>query len=391
MRTPIMIALLFATLLLSGCGEDSDTPSSVPDVNTAPVADAGPDQTATVGETVTLDGSASSDADSDPLTFLWSVAGRPGGSTADLTNADGEQPSITPDLAGSYDIQLIVNDGKRDSNPDTVSVAVSSPPSGWSAVERIISKDDLPDLVVAVSFPVPVRFDEDTIHLYVTGIAFKTFAVVPAFIYRLISEDNGATWSAPERMAQLEGNYQSYVVGYYAGKLLIVWHDGNHAELHHTALASATDTPLAPTIYVDYATAAHEIIGLSLWSQTMLGVWAPSNSSSSSPFVGEVGADTATLTGISSSFTDPLSYATLIAPDRVIVLLNDLSLWLADFDGVSLSTPETLDFPGANETLEYGGETFYHAQCEQTSGEIYFAGYNLGLDKSGIYRVQHSD
>ena len=37
-----------------------------------PVADAGPDQTVFVGDTVQLDGSGSSDVDNDPLTFQWS-------------------------------------------------------------------------------------------------------------------------------------------------------------------------------------------------------------------------------------------------------------------------------------------------------------------------------
>jgi PKD domain len=45
--------------------------------NAAPVADAGPDHSGRVNTTVTLDGSASSDADGDDLTYQWSVVSKP--------------------------------------------------------------------------------------------------------------------------------------------------------------------------------------------------------------------------------------------------------------------------------------------------------------------------
>lgn len=107
---------------------------SIPDtvnvstVNSRPVANAGPDQVASVGDTVHLDGSGSSDADGDPLTYRWSFTSKPDGSVAVLSGADTVNPAFVPDVAGLYVVQLIVNDGTVDSLPDTATVTVQVPP-----------------------------------------------------------------------------------------------------------------------------------------------------------------------------------------------------------------------------------------------------------------------
>lgn len=95
--------------------------------NSRPVADAGLDQQATVGDTVQLDGSHSSDIDDDPLTYRWSFTTRPPDSAASLVNATTAQSTFVPDLPGDYVIQLIVNDSFEDSLPDTVAITVEPP------------------------------------------------------------------------------------------------------------------------------------------------------------------------------------------------------------------------------------------------------------------------
>jgi tetratricopeptide (TPR) repeat protein len=81
-------------------------------LNTPPIADAGPDQVTTVGETVTLDGSLSSDEeDGQPIAFQWSITASPSVSSAVLLDAQTESSSLTPDVAGTFTVTLLVTDG----------------------------------------------------------------------------------------------------------------------------------------------------------------------------------------------------------------------------------------------------------------------------------------
>jgi hypothetical protein len=92
--------------------------------NSPPVANAGSDQSVVAGETttVTLDGSQSSDVDSDPLTYTWAIHTKPAGSNAVLSDTSAINPAFTADVEGSYVFTLVVNDGTVDSMPASVTV-----------------------------------------------------------------------------------------------------------------------------------------------------------------------------------------------------------------------------------------------------------------------------
>jgi hypothetical protein len=94
-------------------------------INQAPTADAGPDQRALVGNMVILDGRGSDDADGDPLNYSWSFVSRPANSTATLNTANPVRPTFVADQPGSYTVQLIVDDGIANSDPDTVRVTAT--------------------------------------------------------------------------------------------------------------------------------------------------------------------------------------------------------------------------------------------------------------------------
>jgi hypothetical protein len=94
-------------------------------VNTAPVANAGPNQAVTAGDLVTLTGAGSTDPNGDTLTYAWTLTSIPAGSTATLTGATTVSPTFTADLAGEYVASLVVSDATLSSTPSTVTVTAS--------------------------------------------------------------------------------------------------------------------------------------------------------------------------------------------------------------------------------------------------------------------------
>jgi uncharacterized protein YjdB len=115
--------VLEVTVTDTGALSDTDTVTITVEafVNTAPVADAGTDQTVTAGDLVTLDAVGSSDVDAgQTLTYAW-VLTVPGGSGAMLSNSTGQQVTFTADVAGTYTAELTVSDG-TDTATDTVTI-----------------------------------------------------------------------------------------------------------------------------------------------------------------------------------------------------------------------------------------------------------------------------
>ncbi|MDP6775275.1 MAG: SUMF1/EgtB/PvdO family nonheme iron enzyme, partial [Candidatus Latescibacteria bacterium] len=89
--------------------------------NRPPVADAGPDQSVEKKETITLDGSDSSDPEGRQLQFQWNQVY---GESVDLSDSTAAEPSFTAPGAGNYAFALRVSDGSLSSEPDTMIVNV---------------------------------------------------------------------------------------------------------------------------------------------------------------------------------------------------------------------------------------------------------------------------
>ena len=118
------IGVLALCASLSGCGGGTTTATAT--TNVAPTANPGTSQNVLVGAVVSMDGSASKDPDGGTLTFKWTLIGKPVGSAATLTNSSYPNPKFTADLAGTYVLSLVVNDGKKDSAVASVSVTATT-------------------------------------------------------------------------------------------------------------------------------------------------------------------------------------------------------------------------------------------------------------------------
>ncbi|WP_339132576.1 MAG: choice-of-anchor Q domain-containing protein [Candidatus Electrothrix sp. GW3-4] len=103
-------------------------------LNNLPVANAGEDQSVIQGETVCLDGSASSDPDNDPLSYSWELTAWPVGSTAEFDDPTAVAPCFLADLPGTYQVNLVVSDGIEESEPGPVEVLAIAPSEATIAI-----------------------------------------------------------------------------------------------------------------------------------------------------------------------------------------------------------------------------------------------------------------
>jgi len=112
------------TLVVNDGEEDSEpnnTTADITEINDPPVADAGPNQTALVNESVTFNGSGSYDIDSNITTYEWEFGDGTTGTNMTTTHAY--------EAAGTYTANLTVTDDGGLNDTDTVMVTVTEEPA----------------------------------------------------------------------------------------------------------------------------------------------------------------------------------------------------------------------------------------------------------------------
>jgi len=140
---------------------------AVTTTNQPPIADAGDDQTVYawidgIAE-VTLDGSDSTDPDCDELTYMWTWM-----IDSHTYHATGVNPTIELPI-GEHTVELVVNDGTIDSEPDEVVITVVGPveaylwvfpyviprgDSGWPYILAMVRLSDISEDQVDITQPI---------------------------------------------------------------------------------------------------------------------------------------------------------------------------------------------------------------------------------------------
>ena len=118
----------YVVRLIVNDGWTDSTPSlvRVSFANIKPVADAGPGQSVSLGDTVVLNGTQSRDANGDSLTYQWSLVAVPTGSSLGEYSSSDVTTTFVPDAPGDYVAQLLVYDGFVNSDPATVQIYVAA-------------------------------------------------------------------------------------------------------------------------------------------------------------------------------------------------------------------------------------------------------------------------
>lgn len=149
-RTLLVLPAAFALLTAcGGGGEDKSTgtPDNNVNVNSAnlePIADAGSAQNVTVGESVTLDATASTDPDGQIATYLWEKISGPAVTilNASSTVANFTAPNVQGQTVMIFQVTVTDDSGAEDSATTSVTVRPGNkPPSASAGPDQNLAKN----------------------------------------------------------------------------------------------------------------------------------------------------------------------------------------------------------------------------------------------------------
>jgi uncharacterized protein YegL len=239
--------------------------------NVPPNAEAGLDVSAGVGVPLTLDGGASDDPDRGPasLGFAWRLAMRPAGSAltdASLAGRTSASVGLTPDVAGTYVLELEVDDGIA-SDSAQVRVDASAPPvppNADAGADRAVRVCDIAVLDGSESF------DVDT----------STGALV--FLWTVVSRPAASALTSAdiEDATTPSARFQPDVEGAYVLRLAVADADGGDFDQVRVTAGACVD----PAVDTDGD-------GLADAQETNTGVFVSGDGTGANPLVADTDGD----------------------------------------------------------------------------------------------------
>jgi hypothetical protein len=150
LKVRLAICLFFLVLIVTSCKDEEKVNPDNP-----LIARAGADLQVKLGQTVTLDGSASTESKNRPFDFSWQLVKKPMGSKVTLQSPKTAKATFVPDEEGEYEAELTISNADGSSTDKVLITAAAAEPEELNAdinVKTIlvnrISNPAFPDYVV---------------------------------------------------------------------------------------------------------------------------------------------------------------------------------------------------------------------------------------------------
>jgi hypothetical protein len=150
LNNKLLLSFITLLFLVTSCKKENEVkPDAVL------IARAGADKSVSLGDTVTLDGGASSESQNKPFDYSWVLTKKPTGSSATLTSAKTVKATFIPDEEGEYEAELTISNTDGVSKDKVLITATPAEPetidaniSAKTVLINRISNPNFPDYVV---------------------------------------------------------------------------------------------------------------------------------------------------------------------------------------------------------------------------------------------------
>ncbi len=371
-------------------------------LNSSPVAIAGPDQNIETGSLLLLSGNGT-DADGDLLSFSWTFASKPFGSTAILSDSSIANPTFTADLSGTYVLNMTVDDGIVTSALDSITItasSINSVPTVNAGVDLNVKTGDLVTLngswfdadsdTLTFTWVFTSMPSGSTASLSDSSIATPTFTVDQEGIYILSFTGNDGTVSSSADLITISatspainseprvnaGPVQNVTKGDFVtlngsgvdadgDSLTFVWSfisrpSGSTAVLSDPNVANSSFTADQSGSYV-LSLIGNDGVVNSLPDTVTITVQEPSLLVGTSYLAGDgltVTMDSISVVNLGGTYTYEINYTLLNASASSSITEGRFKLYFSDYSSISQSGTFSTLLPGDSKSVAFTFEAF---------------------------------